>query len=324
MAKTEVKDKAAVDKTADADIDSQLATGQALVEQKPQATGMAAYMSDMEALGAEGFEDVKTDDLSLPFFKLLQSSTPEAKRGNASYVKGAVEGLWFDTISQRMFKELVFVPCKFVTHYIEWDANQFGILIKNHATDRTAFEKTHRDEKTGKDLTEGEKTVIVPTAQWFGLVIGAKEINPEVVDDPGIYTEMSSRAVVGMSATSLKVSKRWISDAQALQLKNAKGQFFHPPLFAMSYLLGSVGTANDQGSWSIPTVKRGGWTLDYPNGKSLFDEAQQFSKFANEYHGQLIIQAQDDAPPAGMKTVNERDPAEGNNPQAPLDDHIPF
>lgn len=323
MAKSDVKDKEHTDDTLHGTIEH--AGGSALVEQHDERRGMTAYLDDMESLSGAGFEDVKTTDLALPFFKLLSSSSDITKFGTASYVKGAREGLWFDTISQRLFKDLTFIPCKFVTHYLEWNREQRGILIKNHGTSHELFDKCTRDEKTGQDIVPGGKSVVVATATWFGLIIGATEIDPTVVDDPGRYVEMGhARAIVGMSGTAAKVSKRWVSDLQSLQLKNSKGNFFTPPMFAMSYIVGSQMTKNDKGSWSLPVINRGGFTLDFDNGKLLFDKAIEFSKFANEYHHMIVNQAADDIPSTDGERSAARTGSSVENPQAPLDDDIPF
>jgi len=282
----------------------------------------AAALALMEEASGMGFEDVKASDLALPQFKLLQATSAQVKRTEADYVKGAREGLWFDTISKRMFSEIVFVPCKFSTRYIEWTLETLGRLVADHGTDRTLYNKCTRDPKTGNDITPSGKSVIVPTGTWYGLVIGGNEIDPTIVEDKGTYVDLMSQAVLTFAGTAQRTSRRWVSDAQSIQLRRPDGTFFRPSIFAMSYVLASAATKNDQGSWFLPTVSRGGWTLDYKNGRAIYDQAKLFSKFATEMQAQIITAAKDDAP-AAQSTYHKPESA-GPREDVPLDDDIPF
>ena len=273
-----------------------------------------------EAAG-EGFEDVKATDLALPQFKLLQSMSPQTKRSDAAYIPGAEEGIWHDVISNRLFREFTIVPCKFATYYIEWDGAVRGRLIANHGTDRSVMDRTHRDDKFGADMT-AEGTIIIPTATWFGIVVSGIEKLPE--GDTHITSQ--ARAVVSMAGTAQKVSRRWISDAQSIQLKRADGSFFNPPLFAMSYTLSAQATKNDRGSWFLPVVNRAGLTLELPNGRNIFDAARAFSKFAAEAGVQTLVMNSDDAP--GAETRQRSEPQQhvksDTYDREPLESEIPF
>jgi hypothetical protein len=242
----------------------------------------------MSEASGQGFEDVRPSDFALPQFKLLQSGSPEAKRSEADYIPGAEEGLWLDVISRRIFRELQFIPARFATHYIEWDGQTLGKLVKDHGTNREVMDRTRRDEKFGLDRTP-EGTVIVPTANWYGIVCSASEkVNDGSDRFDWVTVNLMARGVISMASTATKVSRRWMSDADAIRLKNRKGEFFCPPLFAMSYRITSQPTKNDQGSWFLPVVNRAGFTLDLPNGLSLFTAAQEFAKFTKEYQSELI------------------------------------
>src|SRR5271156_6194944 len=82
---------------------------------------LARWEDGLAAMSGAGFEDVRASDMALPLFKLLQSGSGECKRSEPTYVPGALEGMWFDTISKEMFDAIDFVPCRMATHYIEWD-----------------------------------------------------------------------------------------------------------------------------------------------------------------------------------------------------------
>jgi hypothetical protein len=296
----------------------------------PKKTALIDPSNDLSGEAGAGFEDVQATDLVLPFWKLLQSANPETKRTEPEYIKGATEGMWLDTVSKRLYRDIVVAPCKMVTHYIEWRKRlDGGGMIKNHGTDRSILDQTHRDEKTGKDTLDNGHEVIT-TATWFVLVIGGKEINPAINDDPGTEIEFINRAVITFQSTALKASRGWVSLAQALRLRDKNNQQYQPPMFAMTYVLSCVGTRNDAGSWVLPVVKQAGWMLDYPNAAVLLKEAREYTKLASELHLMVITpQAPDeDRPqrdPKASRYEDDRRPATaGAGRQPGEDDDIPF
>ena len=260
----------------------------AVAEVKPTNTSAPDWAMELVADSGAGFEDVQVQDLAMPFFKLLQSLSPETKRSEPAYIDGAQEGMWCDAIAKEVFDEIVFVPCKMVTHYIEWRTRKNGGgMVKNHGTDQALLKTCVVDPETGRNVTR-EGTEIVPTATWFGLVIEGTR--------GGETLELSKRAVLTLSGTQQKVSRRWVSDAASIRIKGSDGKQFAPPMFAMTYRLGSAATKNDQGSWFLATVARAGWLLDYPNGRELFAEAREFGKLARELQPTVYEQEPETAP----------------------------
>jgi hypothetical protein len=283
---------------------------------------------DLEQDAGSGFEDVKSTDLVLPFWKLLQSASSETKRSEPEYIKGAVEGLWLDSITKRLFRDIVVMPVKMVTHYIEWvKRSEGGGMVKNHGTNRGILENTHRDEKTGKDTLDNEHE-IVTTANWFVLVISGKEINPTIADDEGTETELQARACITFQSTALKASRSWVSLAQSMRLRNKEGKPYTPPMFAMTYTLSCIGTRNDAGSWVLPVVKQAGWATDYPNAAVLINEAREYLKLANDIHMSVRPPQNDERPSRdnGSGGRGERAYATQRKPDddSKLDDDIPF
>ena len=275
-------------------------------------TGMSEYMDELSSMEGAGLEEATAKDMAMPFFKLLQSLSPEVRRSEPQYIDGAQEGQWLDSISREVYDKIIFVPCKFVTHFIEWHTRKNGGgLVKNHGTDSSILKTCAQDPDTFSMITR-EGTEVIATGTWFGIVIQGER--------KGEVIPMLKRAVIAMSKTQQKACRRWVSDVGSLTLTNPKtGALFTPPIFAMTYVLGAGPTKNDQGSWFLATVDRAGWTLDYPNGRYIFDKAIDFNKLANDLKPENI--SQDDegtTAPAGAgahprKTSNET-----------LDQDIPF
>ena len=80
----------------------------------------AEALEQMRADAGAGLEDIAPGDLGLPIWRMIQSGSKEAKRGNEMEIPGAREGMWFDTVSRELYDEVIVVPCKVVTHYVEW------------------------------------------------------------------------------------------------------------------------------------------------------------------------------------------------------------
>ena len=240
-----------------------------IAKKKDAALAMPNWADEIAALAAEGLEDVRPEDFSLPFFRLLQSLSPETKKSDGAYVPGAGEGMWLDTVAREVYDAIIFVPSRFATHYIEWRTREDGGgLVANHGTDRSVLDRCKRDENTGRDMTP-EGTEIVATGTWYGIVVSG-EINGETVP-------LNKEAVIAFAGTQQKVSRKWVSDAASIKLQGKDGRFFTPPLYAMAYKLYSTPAKNDRGSWALAAFQRAGWTFDMPHGQALFAQARAFS-----------------------------------------------
>jgi hypothetical protein len=239
------------------------------------------WADQLAGVAGAGLEDVRPDDLAMPMFRLLQSLSPETKKSDPSYVQGASEGQWFDTVARAAYDAIIFVPARYATHYIEWKPRkEGGGLVANHGSDRTILNKCTRDPETGRDITP-DGNEIVPTATWYGIV--ATGIND------GKEIALNKQAVITLSGTQQKVSRKWVSDAASIKLQDKTGRMFTPPLFSMAYKLASVPTKNDQGSWSLASFERAGWVLDFDNGQELFKSAQAFSDVAKDLQPQAQL-----------------------------------
>ena len=239
------------------------------------------WADQLAGVAGAGLEDVRPDDLAMPMFRLLQSLSPETKKSDPSYVQGASEGQWFDTVARAAYDPIIFVPARYATHYIEWKPRkEGGGLVANHGSDRTILNKCTRDPETGRDITP-DGNEIVPTATWYGIV--ATGIND------GKEIALNKQAVITLSGTQQKVSRKWVSDAASIKLQDKTGRMFTPPLFSMAYKLASVPTKNDQGSWSLASFERAGWVLDFDNGQELFKSAQAFSDVAKDLQPQAQL-----------------------------------
>lgn len=271
---------------------------------KKDLTTTTPDWADMLAGSAgAGLESVRPEDLAMPMFRLLQSLSPETKKSDSAYVQGASEGQWYDTVGRAVYDSIIFVPARYVTHFIEWKSRKDGGgLVANHGSDRSILDRCTRDPETGRDITpDGHE--IVSTATWYGIVVSGTIEGREV--------PLNKQAVITLSGTQQKISRKWVSDAASLKLTAKDGRMFTPPLFSMSYKLSSTPTKNEFGSWSLIAFERAGWVLDLDNGKDLFANAQEFSRVAQDMQPQ--VQLSDES--SNIRALAN---------SAPVSDEIPF
>ena len=83
-------------------------------------------------------------------------------------------------------------------------------------------------------------------------------------------------AVISMSSSQLKKSRRWNSLMLTQKVEGPSGSFT-PPTYAIVYKLSTVSESNDRGSWFGYQVEKAGMVED----ASVYNEAKSFSTAAS-------------------------------------------
>lgn len=207
-----------------------------------------------DAQNSSGFENIKPEDVAIPFIKILQALSPECKKGTR--VGDAEEGDFFNTVTQEIFKgEIRVVPCAYQKAYVEWKPRTSGGgFVKQHF-DSSILDQTKKDDNNNDVLPNGNH--IVTTAYHFCLL----------VKDDGSF----DRVVIAMTSTQLKKSRRWISQMRALQIPVGNKKI-NPPMYSHIYPISSVPEQNDKGAWS-------GFAIGNPtmiSTRELYESAKAF------------------------------------------------
>lgn len=245
------------------------------------STQLAAFADDMMADAGLGFENVSANDVAIPYLKVLQALSPELR--GVTKIAGAEEGLIINTVTGQLMKEARIIPCAFKKSYVEWTPREAGGgLVKEH-TDEKILEKTKKNERNQDVLPNGN--LIVTTAYHYVLVLA----------DGGF-----ERALIAMSSTQLKKSRRWLGQMMALQVK-VGDKSFTPPPFSHSYHVGTGMETKDANSWY-------GWLINDPTmvqDRNIYEAAKKFGADVT----------------AGLVKVAEP-PADA--PTTPGDDDVPY
>ena len=227
------------------------------VVKKQNAGALSSNMFEADA--AAGSQNIKQEDLALPFLKVLGQLSPEVNKRNSKYVQGAEPGMIINTVSNELYdgeKGINVVPVFYKRQYIEWQDRgaSSGAPVAIHDADSDIVSQTTRDKAFKDRLPNGN--YLENTANHFVLVVGK---NPET-------------ALISMKSTQLKVSRKWNSMMMGIKLQGKNG-LFTPPTYSHIYNLKTVQMSNDKGTWFGWDVEKAGPVED----KGLYEMAKSFA-----------------------------------------------
>ena len=218
-----------------------------------------------EADAAKGLENVKTENLALPILKLLQNGSGEAQKRNQNYVEGAEPGMFLNTVTKKVYdggKGIEVVPCYYKLEYQEWADFGTGSGRPENIFDASSdiLSKTTKDSG-GKDRLENGNYILT-VGQHFVLIVDGDITEP---------------ALISMSSSQGKVSRKWNSMMASITLEGKNGPFT-PATYSHKYVLSSVLNSGKGNQWYGFNVVRGAMV----DNASLYERAK---KFHNSFAG---------------------------------------
>lgn len=185
----------------------------------------------LEEDSGAGLENFTTEDMQIPFIRILQALSPQLNKQDPLYIKGAEQGDIFNTVSGEIYKAdtgLTVVPAYFEKKFLEFALRSTGGgFIRELAPDDKDINLTTR-EGTIEMLPSGNE--LVRTHQHLVIAKGENEMAPAVLD---------------MKKTQLKVSRRWNTLKNGIRLPSGKPM----PLYGTAWKITTVSESNDQGTW---------------------------------------------------------------------------
>jgi len=228
-----------------------------------------AIINDMFLADAGiGVRDLQTEDLAIPFLKVLQKMSPELDDLDVR------AGDIFNTVTKEGVSGKAgvrVINCAYHLQHIEWEPRGTGSGAPHKIYAAGAeMPETQRGEDNKDYVVDGNGRYIERTAQHYVLVI----------DD----NDFTQQALISMKATQFKKSKQWNSALKSLKMKDSSGNLFTPARFAHIWLLKSTPEENKNGSWH-------GWEISKESlidDIALYQEAKLFAESINE--GQIKVQ----------------------------------
>jgi len=229
------------------------------VEEKKKSEVAMFDASMMEADAGSGINDLGSDDLALPFLKILSGldskldDLDNAKRGDI-----------INSVTDEVYKGkegVDVIPCAYERVYIQWAPRGEGSGAPSSVyKTKDECPEVERSSEDNKDyLTDGSGQYIEETHQHYVLVL----------KDDG----SADQALIAMKSTQLKKSRKWNSMMLSATIKGKNGMFT-PPRFGFIYHLKSVGEENSKGSWH-------GWEMSRKEPVSsadVYGKAKAFSE----------------------------------------------
>ena len=212
-----------------------------------------------EAAAQKGFENVKTESLAPPILKLLQNGSAEAQKRNQNYVEGAEPGMFLNTVTKQLYdgdKGIMVIPCHYKLEYQEWADYGTGSGRPENIYPDTSdvLDKTTKGPD-GKDRLQNGNYILT-VGQHFVIILGTKS---------------SETAMISMSSSQGKVSRKWNSMMKSITLDGEQGPYT-PPSFSHMYKLSSVLNTGKGNQWYGYNVEKVGMLED----AKMYERAKKF------------------------------------------------
>tara|TARA_R110001583_G_scaffold188484_1_gene350613 strand:+ start:619 stop:1398 length:780 start_codon:yes stop_codon:yes gene_type:complete len=227
---------------------------------KKKSAEVAVMDENMFAADAGiGVNDLGSEDLAIPFIKVLQKMSDELDD-----LEDAKAGDIYNTVTKEVVKGkdgVRLINCAYNLQYIEWEPRGTGTGAP-HAIYGAGDEipATERGDDNKDYVAGGSGRYLERTAQHYVLV----------VDEDG----MTQQALLPMKSTQFKKSKQWNSAMRSLKMKDSNGGLFTPPRFSHIWKLETVSEENKNGSWH-------GWQIskdEVVKDPSVYAEAKLFAE----------------------------------------------
>ena len=227
----------------------------------------------MEQDAGQGMDNMGTEDLALPFLKVLSWNDPVLDE-NETARKGDI----YNTVTGLAYKGkegVRVVPCAYQRRFIQWAPRGSGsgapTAIYEPGQARPKTERSADDNKEYVVDCSGE--YIEETHQHFVLLL----------NDDGSH----ETALIAMKSTQLKKSRKWNSMMASRTMKGKNGPFT-PPRFSHIYHLKTISEENSKGSWH-------GWEMSCEGvieDGALYTRAKGFAESITA--GDVVVKHTDD------------------------------
>jgi hypothetical protein len=198
-----------------------------------QSKELASLYSDLgieEMAGMNSEDMTSADDYAMPFLSLLQSGSPQCKKSDARYIKGAEEGVFFNTVSNTLYgEEVTVVPVAYRSAWVEWKLREDGGGYCGEFAPGSQPRIIAQDDKNRDIIDNGHE--IKDTRYWYVLIVTDEGFEP---------------AVMGLTRTQLKPSKRLANMTAEDKWPDGVKRGKAPPFFVWSYNAKSVPQQSDE------------------------------------------------------------------------------
>lgn len=233
------------------------AKGTAVATTKKALPATIDYSSDAGA----GFEGADRASFAIPFLTILQSMSPQTKKSDGAYIKGAEEGMLYNTVGNDIYsgeEGVRVIPCAFVRSFVEWVPREKGggfVAEYDAVAGEALRSKCSRNDKHQDILPSGNQ--LNDTRNHY-LLVETRE---------GRWEPM----MLSLTSTQIKASRNWMS---AMQRECAANSV---PMFALIYRMTTTPQQNEKGSWYGAVFEHEGYVEDdtaYSLARAFYEQAK--------------------------------------------------
>ena len=218
-----------------------------------------------------GFENQTAEDISIPYFEVLQSNSPECELED-----GPRPGQLINRTSGDIFpgKEgITFIPAVTQHVVVEWvPREKGGGLVATYELGDPLITGVRESQPLGKYTHPTNGNDLIETFYVYGVYV-----DPSGNGHPG---------VISFSSTRIKPYKDWMYKARSIVINLPDGRKITKlPLFSHSYRITTVAAENNKGKWHTVTAnfEGGNATAARINPNSdLYSMAKQLCEDVNE------------------------------------------
>lgn len=184
----------------------------------------------------QGFENLTSADLTIPFIQVLQTNSPQVKKPKDGGVEGASAGMMINTVTNDLFdgdEGMLFVPVSTEHIHIEWKSRKAGGgFVKIHGADSPDVIK--KGKTFGKYLLDNGNE-LAETFQFYAIIL----------DSAG---QPLGPAVISFASTKIKAYKDMMTRLNSFTIPTPAGRK-SPPLFANRLKMTTFADKNEQGDF---------------------------------------------------------------------------
>lgn len=260
---------------------------QEVAEKQNTALAVVNYEED----AGMGFEGTDQESYALPILTILQKLSPMCDEDSPEYNPDAKPGMLLNTITREMFAAnkadgdagLRVIPCHFKRSFVEWVPRPAGGFVAEHdvVEGKELLRSCTRNDKN-KDVLPNGNELHDTRVHYVLLVYPDGNLRP---------------AMIPMTSTQLKKSKRWLSVMDNIKMQRADGSRFTPATFSHSYVLHTITEKKDQNTWKgwdIGPEEQVTDPMQYQAAKA-FRDLLMTGKVEENFDQQEVSTAQDDS-----------------------------
>lgn len=255
-----------------------------------QPTGdVAEFAGFDDFMDDAGYEDFDARDQEMPYLLLLQTNSPQVKKGDA-HIDGAEEGDTYSTYNSKLYKsgELKVLNCAYHRAYYEFEVDEsmeIVAFVQEHDKNSQIRNRCEKKDVGGKTyyIRPDNSHIIEDTAYHYVLVLDDEELM-------GVYP-----AIMKFTRTKLRSNKSWNTMYRKFRNIKVGNRICPVPDYANVWSVQYSCESNDDNSWVNWSFEHDR-TLNPMSDREILLMAKQFRHEVLSGKAKPIDHTVDDAP----------------------------